>query len=213
MTGLELLLIDDHALFREGLALQLARITPAVTVQQAADVASVAQLLGGTRRFDLVLLDWSVPGLNTPDLVLELAARDPPVPVVVVSGSERIEDIAAALDAGALGFVPKSLDPEALSRAISLVLEGQVFLPAVLARELAAWRRGAHAGAARPELSARQQEVLALLATGCSNQDIAQRLGISPATVKSHVNMLFNLLAADNRTACVHQARQLGLLA
>lgn len=213
MPGLDLLVIDDHALFREGLALQLARMTPSVSVTQAADAASVAELLGGTCRFDLVLLDWSVPGLATPDLVLELAARDPPVPVVVVSATERIEDIGAALDAGALGFVPKSLEPQALSRAIGQVLEGQIFLPVALARELSAYRRAQQAAAARPELSGRQQEVLALLATGCSNQAIAEALGISLATVKTHVNMLFNLLAADNRTACVHQARRLGLIA
>lgn len=208
MNALTLLLVDDHALFREGLALQLSRLGDHTRILQARDNAQLDALIAEQSRIDLVLLDWSVPGLSSISLIHRLASLAAPVPVLVVSATENLADIADALDAGALGFVPKALEPQALMQAIELVLAGQLFLPATLARELAAWRRSKR----QPSLSQRQREVLELLATGCSNQDIAERLGISAATVKSHVNTLFNLLNADNRTACVHCAREMGLL-
>lgn len=206
MSALRLLIVDDHPLFREGLALQLARRQPATTVLQAADAQAIEAALA--QEPDLLLLDWSVPGLDAVPLILRLAALPSPIPVVVVSATENIADIAAALDAGALGFVPKSLEPEDLTRAVDQVLAGQLFLPAAIARQLASWRRSRSA----PTLSPRQVEVLALLEAGHSNRQIAETLTISEATVKSHVNALLNLFGTDNRTACVHQARSLGLL-
>jgi DNA-binding NarL/FixJ family response regulator len=205
---LRLLVVDDHALFREGLALLLSRLGAQVAVTQLGDAQGLAAALDATPAPSLLLLDWNVPGLAPEPLIRRLADRDPPVPVLIVSGSENPADLAAALDAGALGFVPKSLEPEALLTAVRRVLDGELYLPAELARALAAWRRARRG----PSLSPRQQQVLVELARGHGNERIARNLGIGASTVKTHVNALFNALGVDNRTACVHAARELGLL-
>ncbi len=205
--SLTLIIADDHSLFREGLALQLAKLAPGITIIQAGTADSLHSALKAHNP-DLVLLDWFIPELSPTTTIHQLSQHEPPVPVVVVSATESLSDIASALDAGALGFVPKTLEPEQLLKAIELILGGHLYLPAGLARQLAAWRRSRHA----PTLTRRQKEVLAMLATGSSNHHIAKSLGISHATVKSHINTLFNILGAENRTACVHSARESGLL-
>lgn len=203
-----LLVVDDHALFLEGLRLLLDRRAGEFRVHEAGSGAAASVFLERTDDLDLVLLDWHLPDLDAAQYIRAMAAADPPVPVIVVSATEEVANIAKALDAGALGFVPKSESSTRLLGAIRHVLDGHVHLSSELGRAVSAWRRGRDG----PSLSPRQEEILGMLAEGLSNRQIAQRLDIREATVKTHVTALLNLVGADNRTSCVHLARERGLL-
>lgn len=207
-SGLHILLVDDHALFLEGVGLLLPRLQTGVQSRQAGSARAVKEALKLGPLPDLVLLDWHVPELDSAALVQQLSGDKWLVPVIVVSASEELADVAAALDAGALGFVSKMDASQTLLNAMRQVLDGQLYLPAGLARRLAAWRRAR----ARPPLSKRQTEVLVLVAQGMGNREIAGRLGIGEGTVKTHVAALLNYFGANNRTTCVHAARAAGLI-
>ena len=150
-------------------------------------------------------------------LIESLAARELWFPVVVVSADDSVERVSRAMQAGALGFLPKSYGADEAVAALRRVLDGHVALPENLRRRMARVRRLADAGfpgeAARLGITPRQYRVLQLIASGLSNAQIASALNVTEHTVKSHVRGLFDALGAENRTACVHVAAQKGLVA
>jgi len=213
---MRILLVDDHALFRSGLRHVLADLDPELEIDEAGSRDEALQAMEA-RQFDLVLTDLLMPGMDKASGIAAFKARFPKAPIIVISMLDGPTDIRAAVAAGATGFIPKSSTPEIMIEAIRLVLAGGVYLPpAVLHIDPPA--PAGEAGASRPlgpsgkQLTERQKAVLAELAQGKSNKEIAQSLNLSEATVKVHLAAIMRSLDVRNRTQAVLTATDLGLL-
>jgi len=204
-TDVKILLVDDHALFREGVKPLLARLHPSARVMEAANGAEVLHAARAQQDFDLVLLDLAMPGVDGFAGLAAFRAHAPSTPVVVLSASEDAADVRAALDGGASGFIPKSSTSEVILGALRLVLAGGVYVPPTLLG-------GHNAVAAKADIDAltpRQRDVLALLAQGLSNKKIGDTLGLSEATVKQHVSAILKTLNVANRMQAAIAGRRL----
>lgn len=207
---LRILLADDHALFREGLRLVLHRLGSEVEVVETGDFhETVAACDKG--RYDLALVDLAMPGMDGVSGVRALAERLGETPVVVVSAIDAADSIRRALLAGALGYIPKTLDSAQLIQALKSVSAGHRYLPPGF--DAAAQSLAASEVAAFGRLTPRQLDVLNLVAEGWSNKEIARTLGLAEGTVKLHVTALLRSLGASNRTQAVSIARTNGLIA
>jgi DNA-binding NarL/FixJ family response regulator len=213
--ALNILVADDHALVRAGLIGALAQLEPEPRVFEAATAGEVMDCLAAVAELDLILLDLFMPGAVELDLLRQVCSSAETVPVVVLSASESVAHVRAALEVGAAGYVPKSSPSELLISALKLVLAGGVYLPPTLMEAAppsadVTTKRLPRAGALSTLLTGRQQEVLRLLGRGWSNKQIARALAVSDNTVKVHVAAVLRLLGANNRTEAVMLAQQRG---
>ena len=206
------LLVDDHALFREGLKFLLRSLDAELAIDEASDCAQALGKAAGAR-YDLVLLDLKMPGRHGLDALASLREALAGAPVVVLSGEDNADTVRAAIEGGAMGFIPKSSTPEVLIQALRLVLAKSVYLPAAVLKgpqsavpELPQDGQSALAG-----LTRRQMEVLRGVIHGQPNKTIARELDLSEATVKAHLSSVLRALRARNRTEAVYAAAKLGL--
>ena len=200
------LLIDDHALFRECVALLVAHRLSELELLLAADIGAGLQVLAQRPECALVLLDLGLPDSRGMAGLERVRAAAPTRPVIVISADERAQTVHDALDRGAAGFIPKTADSGVFCEALRRVLDGRVALPAQLAPPLALRDADAQHG-----LSPRQCEVLRLLIEGRSNKDIQRELALSESTVKTHLQAVFRRLDVNTRTQAVVAAARLGL--
>ena len=214
---MRILICDDHALFREGLRHVLVELGEAPEILEAAGAEEALALAEAHPDLEMVLLDLHMPGTDGLETLALLGQRFPTLPVVMVSASEAPDEIRAALNAGASGFIPKSSSGAVLRSAVQLVLSGGVYVPPVA---LTAPSSGAGAPAAPRglvtrygKLTPRQLEVLRLLAKGLTNREICSVLGIAEGTVKAHIAALLDALDVANRTEAVAAMRELGISA
>ncbi len=212
MGALKFLVVEDHALTREGVRLALAALGDDVTVLDAANVEAALASIDRHPDINLVLLDLGLPGADGLSLLVALRRDQNTVPVVVISGADDRNNVMKALDLGASGFIPKSSSVEVMLQAVRLVLAGETYIPQQ-ALALPPGREGSaradRHGAA--ELTERQRRILALMAQGKPNKIIAAELNISEATVKSHVTEILRVLKVTNRTQAVIVAGELGI--
>jgi two-component system nitrate/nitrite response regulator NarL len=214
-----ILICDDHAIFREGLKSILSNLD--AELLEASSSPEAVALLDADPSVDVVLLDLYMPGGNGWTALRALRSRHPAIPVVIVSASEDVADARRALDAGASGYVPKSAPPSVFRSALQLVLDGSVYVPPMLLRDgsssadvlpkAAAPARRKRRPSERPTLTARQEEVLAMMSRGLTNQEIGAVLGITEGTVKTHISAILEALDVTNRTEAVLVARDQGL--
>jgi len=210
---MNILLIDDHALFREGLKFLLRSLDAALEVDEASDCAKALEH-AAARSYDLVLLDLKMPGVAGLDALAALHDAVPDSPLVVLSGEDNPGVVRAAIERGAMGFIPKSSTPEVLIQALRLVLARGVYLPpAVLdaARAPASVALPGTGDMVLPGLTPRQMDVLRCVIRGKSNKIIARELDVSEGTVKAHLSSVLRALDARNRTEAVYAAAKLGL--
>jgi DNA-binding NarL/FixJ family response regulator len=219
MHRMRVLLIDDHALFREGIRLLLDQVELDCCVLQAGSCTQGIALMEQCADLDLVLLDLGLPDMDGMEALLTLRERFPAVKVVVLSG---FEDRALALEAvsrGAMGFIGKSFSSETLLDALRLVFRGGIYLPQALIEKggTSLPMSSPHQASApktddRPScgLTPRQLEVLELVAQGSPNKVIARQLKLSPATVKTHIAACMRALKAKNRTEAAWAFSRLG---
>jgi len=193
--NLRLLLVDDHRIFLDGLSLALSPLSQNLQIHTAHSAAEAEQCLR-QHDYDLVLLDLRLPAAPGIELLQRWLARGERTPVAILSASDSALEAQAALAAGALGFIPKSSDGNALRQAVTRVLVGEI-LPAP---------------SSSSPLTPRQLEILQLLAEGLPNKAISRELGLAEDTVKTHLKALFETFAVHTRTACVSAARQRGWL-
>lgn len=210
MRSLRVLLVDDHALFREGVALLLRRIEPAVEILEAGSLAESRAVLDGGEEPDLVLLDLGLPDATGLDAIGALRVRHPGIPLVVLSGNDERTAVLEAIDQGAMGYVTKGSDSAVMLDALKTVLQGGVALPpSAFLRETAA-STGAEATSALG-LTDRQGEVLQLILQGMAAKQIATTLDISPSTVKAHTSAVLRALNVTTRTEAVVEAGRRGI--
>ncbi|KAA2252891.1 response regulator transcription factor [Solihabitans fulvus] len=204
---MRVLLVDDHPVVRAGLRALLSGQADIELVGEAAS-GEEAVRLSGLRTPDLVLMDLQLgEGMDGVDTTREILAGPTPPRVLVLTTYDADADILRAVEAGATGYLLKDADPDDLVRAIRSAASGETVLaPHVASRLLTRMRTPA------PPLSGREIEILVLVAEGLSNRDIAKRLFISEATVKSHLVHVFGKLEVDSRTAAIAQARRRGLI-
>lgn len=210
------LVADDDEFFRAALhailtsSLGFARVIEVGSFDEAADRLGEE---GSSKAISLALFDLSMPGLSNPANLRSIREALPDITVVVISASERRSDILASLEAGVHGYVPKGLGISELERALGLVLDGTIYVPALLADISRApdqvrtpWAERPTAARHFPELTPRQQDVLELIVKGKSNKEIARALDVREGTVRVHMTALFRNLGVTNRTAAAATA-------
>ena len=209
---MDVLLIDDHPLFRAGLRSLLERMdTKARVVEVESCEAALAMGEGKRPDFDLILLDLALPGLNGLDAISQFRARFTTTPVVVISATFDATRVKEAIGRGAQGFIPKSTPPDVLVSALRLIFSGGVYVPASVMHDESPGPEAARRATAS-NLTAAQARVLALLARGQSNKEIGNALAISDNTVRAHVTAILRALNVTNRTEAASVAIQSGLL-
>ncbi|HEY4368871.1 MAG TPA: response regulator transcription factor [Steroidobacteraceae bacterium] len=210
---MKLLIVDDHPVFRDGLAALLRQAAEHTIILQAPECATALAIADEHEDLDAVFVDLMMPGMSGDLAVREFGKRRPELPVVVLSSSESPSDVRRALNAGALGYIPKSADPQTLLSALQLVLTGNIYVPPLLARATkpANTESGEGAEVHLGQLTERQVDVLKHLCTGLSNREISARLGIAEKTVKVHVAAIFKTLNVVNRTQAANAARESNL--
>jgi DNA-binding NarL/FixJ family response regulator len=190
------LIVDDHEVVREGLRLSLSRAPHIRVVGEAADGKGAIDL-AERRKPDVVIMDVRMPGLDGLDATKQLLEKEPNVSVLIFTAYSERSLLARGLDSGAKGYILKEAPHDTLVRAIEKVAGGDSFIdPALMPTFLSGKER-------EDMLTAREREILQLLADGMSNADVAQRLFISQETVKSHVRHILAKLEADTRTHAV----------
>ena len=209
MTGtIRILLADDHPVVRDGLAAMLAT-QPDFAVVGEAGTGAEAVDQGVRLRPDIVLMDLEMPVLDGIEAIRRLRATDPSIHVVVLTAFDTDERILGALQAGAQGYLLKGAPRAEIFAAIRTVSAGGALIPPLVASRLLQRVRAAE----HPDaLTAREIEVVRLVAAGLANREIAARLSISERTVKFHVSAILSKLGAGNRTQAVRLARERGLL-
>lgn len=201
------LVADDHALIRSGLAQLLQQLDEDVQVFEAATALEALEIAHRHPELDVLLLDLRLPDADGLSALRRCVSELPLLPVIVLSASELPSDAQHALDEGAMGYIPKSADPEVTLAAIRQVLAGDIYVPELLSRHAAS---SADDGVA--SLTPRQRAVLVRLAAGRPNKSIARELGMAEATVKVHVTAILKALGASNRTEAAQLAHRLGLV-
>lgn len=197
---MKVLLVDDHPLFREGLALVLKSLAPQVELTEASDAKSARVALSATEELDLIIVDLALPDAAPFDVLTSARKLQPLAPVVVISATEAQFEIDRAAALGAQGYIFKSTPRTELLDALRRVLDGKLSFPTV--------RRD---GASSEALTARQLEVIRMLARGLSNREIADALDVAENTVKVHLATVYKLMGVTSRTAALLKAQQLGL--
>jgi DNA-binding NarL/FixJ family response regulator len=203
---------DDHPLFREGLRSLIADSTETELVGLAAD-GDEAVAVALDQRPDVVVMDLRMPGLNGVDATRKIVAALPDVAVLVLTMVEEDASIFAAMRAGARGYVLKGAGPETILRSILVVAAGEAIFGAAVAARLGQFFAGGADAAPTPfpDLTSRERDILALMATGANNTTIAARLGLTEKTVRNNVSNVFAKLRVADRAAAVARARDAGL--
>lgn len=207
MSPVRVLLVDDHPVVRAGLRALLASHVDVVVVAEAASGEEAVASSRATKP-DVVLMDLRLgDGIDGAQATAQIVAAPDPPRVVVLTTYDTDADILRAVEAGAAGYLLKDTDPNVLIESVFAAARGETVLDADVAQRLYRRMQRPHA-----DLSAREIEVLSLVAKGLSNRAIAKQLVVSEATVKSHLVHAFTKLDVDNRTAAVAAARERGLI-
>ena len=206
------LLIDDHAMFREGLTLALAQADPALQIHSVASGAEALELLQTEPAITTIMMDYYLPDIGGGVLLQRLRQLRPGVRILALSASEDQDDVRHALASGAHGFIHKSADSKTLFAALTSVMQGRGYLPPAYVSPGADGAGTADDASLLSGLTPRQLEVLRLMCDGLRNAEIGTVLGMGEKTVKAHVTAILAGLGVLNRTQATMVARRAGLL-
>lgn len=218
---MKILVADDHKLVRDGLKPFLQELAPDVEVLDAANMDEALAAASAVPDLGLVLLDLMMPGMDGLRGLEALRAKCPGVPVVIVSGFSSRDHVVAAVQAGAAGFIPKTVSGTAMVNALRLVLSGEKYLPSSTFFDDPAnptmmmppnMGRPGTGGVPAPfdKLSRREAEILALLVEGRTNKEIALCLDLQEITIKVHLRNVYRKIGAANRAQAVRIAMSSG---
>jgi DNA-binding NarL/FixJ family response regulator len=208
-------IVDDHSFFRAGLRSLL--MEHGCPVGGEAPTGEAAMPLIERRHPDIVVMDLSMPGMSGAEATRELRRRFPAIAVLVVTVSAGELDVLDALEAGAAGYLLKDAGPEEIMRALQAAVDGDTPLSPRVAGMIVERARGVAGGVDASsrvveELTARELEVLRLLAQGLDNSEIAKQLYLSPTTVKRHISGVFAKVGAGNRVEAAIWAVRAGVI-
>ncbi len=207
---MKILIADDHALFRDGLSMNLEKLAPNAVVSQAADFVQAQKIAASEPNLNLIIVDLDMPGMKWEDGLRELRKAAPEARVVILSASDENKNVKKALELGVAGYISKRMDTKVLNSALKLIIDGGTYLPPSIIEAGNAGVSGRRTNGKR--LTARQSEVLSYVAEGMSNKQIAYEMGVSEATVKLHINALLRAIGATNRTQAVILAQKMGII-
>lgn len=200
-----IIVADDHPLFRSAINHLLQRLDGEIKVSEVEDFKSLTTLLKASKSLaSLVLLDLKLPDTQGIDGLLVLKKEFPALPVVIVSAYDEQKVIQNAMQYGASGFIPKSIDMSEMIQAIAQILEGDFWFPKINSDEC-------RSHLAFNELTSTQLKVLTLLREGKPSKEMADIMNITEATIKAHLTVIFRKLNVSNRTQAVIAVKQLDL--
>lgn len=201
---MNILIADDHPLYRDALSMLVSELAKDVHTITAKSYNEVIQLSASSITPDLILLDLHMPGMDAWQGIATLKDQHPDIPLVIISSSQSEDEHRKAIEYGAQGFIPKSLEGESLLNALRLIIDNGITLAPVPKQP----------SPPKPavKLTNRQLQVLENLAHGDSNKVIAKNLGLSEGTVKLHVRAIFTALSVSNRTQAAIAGEKLGLI-
>ncbi|TBY74446.1 response regulator [Rhizobium leguminosarum] len=202
MTAIKIAIVDDHPLFREGVSRSLSEIKDFVVVGEGAS-ADDAAALATSHVPDVLLLDVSMPGGGI-DAIPDILARSPQTKVLMLTASEEVEPLVAALRRGAAGYVVKGVGSRELGEAIRTVVGGSWFVSPFMRAKMVEKSLFVE----RTSMTRRELEVIELVAEGLSNKHIARRLDLQEKTIKHHMTEILSKLGATNRTEAAIRWRQ-----
>ena len=206
----EILIADDHPLFRDALRRTVAQILPDAKLLEADTVDNLSELAQRHQQAELVLLDLNMPGAHGFSALVYLRAAFPTLPILIVSAREDPALMRRALGHGASGFIPKSADVEQIGKAINAVLDGDTWLPPGVSSTAVSLDPEEEALASKvAELTPQQYRVLTMVCNGLLNKQIAYELNVSEATIKAHMTAILRKLGAHSRTQAVLLAGKL----
>jgi len=207
---IKILIADNHCIMRYGITQVIHNNFRNPAILEAEDSDEAMQTATDNPDIDIFILDYYLPGNYDTELLARLKNTYPDTPVIFISSIKEYELIKNVLDKGAAGFIPKSTPPQVIAQAINLVLAGGTYIPKFLLEYAHQYTASRHNQ--NPELTRRQRQILNLIATGLTDKEIADKLNVSPYTIKAHTTSMRNLLGAKNRTMAVESARKLGLI-
>jgi DNA-binding NarL/FixJ family response regulator len=213
MSLIRILVADDHALFRDGLRALFFSVPDTEVVGEAA-TGEEAIARAEDLQPDVVLMDIQMPGVNGIEATRTIVRNSPHIGVIVVTMFEDDDSVFAAMRAGARGYVLKGADQDEILKVIRAVAAGEAHFGPEIARRLMGFfsaREPAAPSEAFPELTAREREVLDLIARGRNNQEIAKELYLSHKTVRNHISNIFTKLQVADRAQAIIRAREAGL--
>lgn len=203
-TTLSILLVDDHFIVRSGLAASIG-LEEDLEIVAEAERGEDAPSLVETHHPDVVLMDLQLPGMNGIETTATICRDYPETKVLMFSTFARDDEVVAALEAGALGYLQKSAERDDLIAAIRTVAAGNVSLSQDLAERIRDLKSG-------PNITQREREILALIAQGKANKEIANILGIAEDTVKRHASNVFQKLEVSDRAEATAEAIRRGIV-
>jgi DNA-binding NarL/FixJ family response regulator len=219
---LQVLLADDHALFRDGMRYVLQQLSDEVDIICAGDFIETLNKADANPGIDLALIDLNMPGSDGVGSIRIFHHRFPFIPLVVVSGSEQRAEIEWVMEYGAMGFISKMSSGKVMVNALRIVLDGGIYFPPQLMAGFdpaTNQQDTAHTEIEKNSLQTnnygltrRQMEALQHLAEGLSNKEIALKMNLAEGTIKVHVAAAYQILQVSSRLDAVRKAQQLGLI-
>jgi DNA-binding NarL/FixJ family response regulator len=215
---LQVLLADDHTLFRDGMRYVLQQLSEQVDILCAGDFTETLKIAGDNPGIDLALVDLDMPGSDGVSSIRIFHNRFPGIPLVVVSGSDQRSEIEWVMEYGAMGFISKMSSGKMMVNALRIVLEGGIYFPPQLLAQSdvvpsipeATEKTSLHTG--NHGLTKRQMETLQCLAEGLSNKEIANKMNLAEGTIKVHIAAAYQVLKVNSRLDAVRKAQKLGLI-
>lgn len=216
---MKILVIDDHALIRQAMHGVLKKLKRDAAILEASTCEQAMRILASDSGINLILLDLTLPDRDGFSVLAELRELYPTVSIVVLSALQDPAHVMKALDQGALGYIPKSAEPDVMLSALRLVVSGGIYIPP----QILAHEEFLHGAPRQPAgdlpsdtlaevgLTGRQLDVLALVMQGKSNKTICRTLNLAEPTVKNHVTAILRALKVSNRTEAVIAVNELGL--
>ncbi len=201
---MKILIADDHDLVRDAISSLITRDDRKTKVVQACDIPQALEILQQQADFDLILLDVNMPGMNNLQSIETVAKAFPKIPIAMISGDVKKQEVERSFELGAQGFIPKTMNGDSLILTLKLIISGTKYVPEICLAPDDDPNEG------DSDLSKREQQVLNELFKGHSNKVIAKNLFIEETTVKLHLRSLFQKLQANNRTEVVVKALKLG---